>query len=138
MEIERITEETARKLEECSRAANEFCEKFEELCKNATKSLVNVCIERMFYYAEKCTNATFITRWYWKRRLVNLVKAIREIEDQFTKEYGIDEADNGGKLKKVIELADAMYYAAQNLTTVASRLHKAMNEYYQFKIKIND
>jgi len=42
------------------------------------------------------------------------------------------------KLKKAIKLADAMYYAAQNLTTDASRLHKAMNEYYQFKIKKND
>lgn len=40
------------------------------------------------------------------------------------------------KLKKAIKLADAMYYAAHNLTTDASRLHKAMNDYYQFKIKI--
>ena len=40
------------------------------------------------------------------------------------------------KLKKAIKLADAMYYAAQNITTDASRLHKAMNDYYRFKIKI--
>ena len=42
------------------------------------------------------------------------------------------------KLEKVIKLADAMYYAAQNLTNDASRLHKAMNDYYQFKIRKND
>ena len=38
------------------------------------------------------------------------------------------------KLEKLKELADAMYYAAQYLTTDASRLHKAMEEYHQFII----
>ena len=38
------------------------------------------------------------------------------------------------KLLKLNKLADAMYYAAQYLTTDASRLHKAMNEYHQFII----
>lgn len=38
------------------------------------------------------------------------------------------------KLKAIVKLANAMYYAAQNLTTDASRLHKAMEEYRQFVI----
>jgi hypothetical protein len=38
------------------------------------------------------------------------------------------------KLEKLKKLADAMYYAAQHLTTDASRLHKAMDEYHQFII----
>lgn len=38
------------------------------------------------------------------------------------------------KLEKLKKLADAMYYAAQYLTTDASRLHKAMDEYHQFII----
>lgn len=38
------------------------------------------------------------------------------------------------KLEKLKKLADAMYYAAQHLTTDASRLHKAMEEYHQFII----
>lgn len=38
------------------------------------------------------------------------------------------------KLEKLMKLADAMYYAAQNLTTDASRLHKAMDEYHKFII----
>lgn len=38
------------------------------------------------------------------------------------------------KLEKLNKLADAMYYAAQYLTTDASRLHKAMDEYHQFII----
>lgn len=38
------------------------------------------------------------------------------------------------KLEKAVKLADAMYYAAQNLTTDASRLRNAMDEYHQFII----
>ena len=38
------------------------------------------------------------------------------------------------KLLKLRKLADAMYYAAQHLTTDASRLHKAMDEYHKFII----
>ena len=38
------------------------------------------------------------------------------------------------KLSKLKKLADAMYTAAQNLTTDASHLRKAMEEYHQFII----
>lgn len=38
------------------------------------------------------------------------------------------------KFEKLKKLADAMYYAAQQLTTDASRLHKARDEYHQFII----
>ena len=38
------------------------------------------------------------------------------------------------KLEKLKKLADAMYYAAQHLTTDASMLHKAMDEYHKFII----
>ena len=36
------------------------------------------------------------------------------------------------KLEKLKKLADTMYYAAQYLTTDASRLHKAMEDYHRF------
>ena len=36
------------------------------------------------------------------------------------------------KLEKLKKLTDAMYYAAQHLTTDASRLHKAMDDYHRF------
>lgn len=38
------------------------------------------------------------------------------------------------KLNKLRQLADAMYEAAQNMSTDASRLHKAMQDYRQFVI----
>lgn len=37
------------------------------------------------------------------------------------------------KLSKAVKLADAMYYAAQQLTTDASHLSKAMNDWWNFK-----
>lgn len=40
----------------------------------------------------------------------------------------------GAKLQKLKKLADAMYRAAQYLTTDASHLRKAMDEYHQFII----
>lgn len=38
------------------------------------------------------------------------------------------------KLEKAVKLADAMYHAAQYLTTDASRLRRAMDAYHQFII----
>lgn len=37
------------------------------------------------------------------------------------------------KLDKAMKLADAMYDAAQQLTTDASKLHKAMQDWWNFK-----
>lgn len=37
------------------------------------------------------------------------------------------------KLSKAIKLADAMYYAAQQLTTDAFHLNKAMKDWWNFK-----
>ena len=37
------------------------------------------------------------------------------------------------KLLKAVKLADAMYYAAQQLTTDASHLSKAIKDWWNFK-----
>lgn len=37
------------------------------------------------------------------------------------------------KVEKIKKLADAMYYAAQMMSTDASHLSKAMNDWWQFK-----
>ena len=37
------------------------------------------------------------------------------------------------KFERAIKLADAMYYAAQMLSTDASHLKKAMEDWWQFK-----
>ena len=38
------------------------------------------------------------------------------------------------KLTKIKQLADAMYYSMQNLTTDTTRIREAMNNYRQFVI----
>ena len=48
-----------------------------------------------------------------------------------TKEIDLEKEEE--KLNKAIKLADAMYNAAQQLTTDASRLHKAMQDWWNFK-----
>ena len=40
------------------------------------------------------------------------------------------------KLEKAVKLGQAMYTAAQYLTTDASRLKKAMNDWHQFIINV--
>ena len=47
---------------------------------------------------------------------------------------GHDDMTDKEKLEKAVKLADAMYHAAQYLTTDASRLHKAIEDYHQFII----
>ena len=43
------------------------------------------------------------------------------------------------KLEKAIKLADAMYYAAQMMSTDASHLKKAMKDWWNFKnVILND
>lgn len=60
----------------------------------------------------------------------------QKIEDEgienFVEYINKDLADE--KLSKLKELADNMYYAAQYLTTDASRLHKAMENYRNYII----
>lgn len=46
--------------------------------------------------------------------------------------WGYEQAQK--EYAELIRLADAMYQSAQYLTTDASRLHKAMEAYYQYKI----
>lgn len=62
----------------------------------------------------------------------NLLEDLLEFLDTIeVKEVDLEKEEE--KLNKVIELADDMYYAAQQLTTDASRLRKAMRDWWHFK-----
>lgn len=58
----------------------------------------------------------------------DLIKFLDTLE---TKEMDLEKVEE--KLNKAIKLADAMYNAAQQLTTDASKLHKAMQDWWNFK-----
>lgn len=77
-----------------------------------------------------------IDYWYQKylqekKRADNLQSAIEVAEDHA---YLAGAEAMREKLSKLKKLADKMYYAAQYLTTDASKLHKAMEEYRQYVI----
>lgn len=64
--------------------------------------------------------------------LVNDYKDLLSFLDTLeVKEVDLEKEEE--KLNKAIKLADAMYDAAQRLTTDASRLHKAMQDWWHFK-----
>lgn len=64
-------------------------------------------------------------------RLIGYKDALNKINSIETKEVDLEKEEE--KLNKAIKLADAMYNAAQQLTTDASRLHKAMQDWWNFK-----
>ena len=62
----------------------------------------------------------------------NLLEDLLDFLDTLeVKEVDLEKEEE--KLDKAIKLADAMYDAAQRLTTDASRLHKAMQDWWYFK-----
>ena len=63
---------------------------------------------------------------YTKEEISAMMKTIAQLRKE--------KEETQEKLTKLRQLADAMYEAAQNLTTDASRLHKAMQDYRQFVI----
>ena len=58
---------------------------------------------------------------------------LRSFVEDTLKVEEVDLEKEEDKLDKAIKLADAMYDAAQRLTTDASRLHKAMQDWWNFK-----
>lgn len=53
-------------------------EKFNEV---VNKELARQCVYKFFLYAEKYANATFITRWYWKRKAIGVAKTVKDVSD---------------------------------------------------------
>ena len=67
-----------------------------------------------------------------------LKEAIQPLKEQIDKDIVNDLKDIANdKLTKAIQLGDKMYCAAQQLTTDASHLHKAMEEWWNFKNNMN-
>lgn len=77
-----------------------------------------------------------IDYWYQKylqekKRADNLQSAIEVAEDHA---YFAGSEAMREKLSKLKELADKMYHAAQYLTTDASKLRKAMRDYWHYVV----
>ncbi len=98
--------------EQAERIANELCEAFEQ-CGNAfekcadamhnfglvaLESMVTQCAEKFLHCAQKWSNATWATRWYWKRKMNKYSDALDELILLLQK-YNDD--DNNDKVQRI-------------------------------------
>lgn len=83
-EIERITEQTAQELckafDDFIKASKEMAMKTHDFLGIAYKEAIRCAAMKLIDYCERYVNATFLTRWYWRRKMKNLAKAIIEME----------------------------------------------------------
>ena len=78
-----IADDLANAFEDVNNALKEFFETNNKLLKEMRTEMALEISKRMLHYAEKYTNATFVTRWYWKRKMAKMVKATEEIKNTF-------------------------------------------------------
>ena len=81
------------------------------------KDYTNHCSNEMVF--EDGSGSHLYEPWLTPEQALRAVEIEREAQEE--------------KLSRVIELADAMYYTAQQLSTDASHLRKATEDWWQFK-----
>jgi hypothetical protein len=78
--IEVMTQETADALIEAFEMFNKSMEESHEMLEHFSEAIyqqiVREVASRFFDYVEKFTCASFLTRWYWKRKAINAAKAL--------------------------------------------------------------
>lgn len=88
--IKGVTEETAQELIKVFEEYNESCKDFEKAFEGTVKVYINNCelaaAGKVIAYAEKYANATFLTKWYWLRKLRKVNEALLGL-CQFDEEY---------------------------------------------------
>lgn len=96
---ENVAEDLLNAFQKVNESLDEFMKTQNKVLENAYKEMALKVCERTLHYAEKYTNATFLTRWYWKRKLNKLAQATIEINDMFTEfkgnHYGNNDAELG-------------------------------------------
>lgn len=84
-EIKGISEDTANELitafEDLSKSLDDTMCSMSKAVKTVMSDCIMVATEKTYHYAEKYCNATFITKWYWKRKMKNSTRALKEIAE---------------------------------------------------------
>lgn len=81
-EFKELGEEFVRVLEDGMKAAEECSKAFEEIYGVLSQEIRFKCAEKLIYYADKFSNATFlVTRWYWMRKMKKFVKGIDVLKE---------------------------------------------------------
>ncbi len=78
---EKTAKELARTIEEVQKVAEESAETFQRTYGVLAQEIKLECAKKIINYADKYSNATFLTRWYWKRKLRKFVKGIDVLKE---------------------------------------------------------
>lgn len=80
-QIKEMVEELTSALEDGVKASIELEEAFQRTYGVLAQELKFECAKKLIDYADKYSNATFLTRWYWKRKLRLFVKGIDVLKE---------------------------------------------------------
>lgn len=87
--INQISQETADELIDALGKFNESIaeshEMFEKFNQVINQEMARQVVDKFLGYVEKYTCATFITRWYWKRKAFKMAQTVKEVSDFLNK-----------------------------------------------------
>lgn len=86
-EIEPLSEDVAKGLadaiEEANAAQEDFIEQLPGLCDGVLRTVETEMAVKTLSYAERFAKASFLTRWYWKRKVEKSRSAFEETHKAF-------------------------------------------------------
>ena len=98
--MQEITEETANELiDQFSKANNQMAiagQEFEKLAENISKMAMQLLIQNHAYIVRKFLRSSFLTKWYWKKKMDKSQKSIDEftlINSQTNKTHNHDQTN---------------------------------------------
>ena len=84
-DFDTISEETAQGLLDAIEGMNEALEGWEDVWQRNYGVLVNEIklkfAEKLILYVNKYAQATFLTRWYWKRKINKFIKGVDVLKE---------------------------------------------------------
>lgn len=80
-EFKELGEEFVRVLADGIKASDEAAKVFEGTYDVLFQEVKLKCAEKLIYYADKYSHATFITRCYWMRKMKKFVKGIDVLKE---------------------------------------------------------
>ena len=83
--LELMSQETADALidafDKFSKSIETERDMFERFNGIVNQEMARQVIDKFFGYAEKYTCATFITRWYWKRKALKMAQTVKDMSN---------------------------------------------------------
>lgn len=84
-DFDTISEDTAQGLLDAFQKMNESLDEFGNVWLRNYGVLVDEiklkCAEKLMFYTDKYAQATFLTRWYWKRKMEKFINGIDVLKE---------------------------------------------------------